>query len=92
MKNYLKVDNKFELKEHLQYQNDAKRQEKEKKLNFLSLASLNIGVYLIIPILLGVFIGYNLDIYFKSKPLFTIFFVLLGAISSIYNLFRLTKE
>ena len=34
---------------------------KNKNLNFLSINSLNIGAYLITPILLGVFIGYNLD-------------------------------
>lgn len=92
MKKYLKVDNKFDIKEHLQYQNNTKRQKKDKNLNLLSASSLNIGVYLITPILLGVIIGYNLDIYLKRKPLFTIFFIILGAISSFYNLFRFTKE
>ena len=92
MKKYLKVDNKFDLKEHLQYQNDTKKHKKIINLNFLSVSTLNIGVYLITPILLGVIIGYNLDIYLKRKPLFTLLFIILGAVSSFYNLFKLTKE
>ena len=91
MRNYLKIDNQFGLKKILQ--NDSKNgKQQHSNLKFLSLASLNIGVYLITPILLGVIIGYNLDRYLKSKPIFTLLFILLGTFSSLYNLFRLTKE
>jgi len=91
MKNYLKIDNQFGLKKI--FQKDSKNgKQQPSNLKFLSLASLNIGVYLITPILLGVIIGYNLDRYLKSKPIFTLLFILLGTFSSLYNLFRLAKE
>ena len=89
MKNYLKIDNKLEL---TKIPTKSKTNIKNKNLNFLSINSLNIGAYLITPILLGVFIGYNLDIYLNSKPIFILFFILLGTFSSLYNLFKLTKE
>lgn len=89
MKNYLKIDQKFNLSNTITTNN-----KKTKKINkdLLSINSLNIGAYLITPILLGVFIGYNLDIYLNSKPIFILFFILLGTFSSFYNLFKLTKE
>ena len=89
MKNYLKIDQKFNLSNTITTTN-----KKTKKINknLLSINSLNIGAYLITPILLGVFIGYNLDIYLNSKPIFILLFILLGTYSSFYNLFKLTKE
>ncbi len=89
MTNYLKIDNKLEL---IKLTTKNKTDKKNKNLNFLNINSLNIGAYLITPILLGVFIGYNLDIYLKSKPIFILIFILLGTYSSFYNLFKLTKE
>ena len=89
MKNYLKIDHKLEL---IKSTANRKANKKINNQNFLSINSLNIGTYLITPILLGVFIGYNLDIYLKSKPLFILVFILLGTFSSFYNLFKLTKE
>ena len=89
MTNYLKIDNKLEL---TKIPTKSKTNIKNKNLNFLSINSLNIGAYLITPILLGVFIGYNLDIYLNSKPIFILLFILLGTYSSFYNLFKLTKE
>lgn len=89
MKNYLKIDNKLDL---INSTSKKETHKNNKNLNFMSINTLNIGVYLITPILLGVFIGYNLDIYLKSKPVFIILFILLGTFSSFYNLFKLTKE
>ena len=91
MKNYLKINNKFELSEFFK-QTKEKNTNKRRTNNVLNINSLNIGAYLITPILLGVFIGYNLDIYLKSKPVFILIFILLGTYSSFYNLFKLTKE
>jgi len=89
VKSYLKIDQKFNLSNTITTTN-----KKTKKINknLLSINSLNIGAYLITPILLGVFIGYNLDIYLNSKPIFILLFILLGTYSSFYNLFKLTKE
>lgn len=89
MSNYLKIDNKLDL---INSTSKKGTNKSNKNVNFLSINSLNIGAYLITPILLGVFIGYNLDIYLNSKPIFILFFILLGTFSSFYNLFKLTKE
>lgn len=89
MSNYLKIDQKFNLSNTIT--TTIKKTKKINK-NLLSINSLNIGAYLITPILLGVFIGYNLDIYLNSKPIFILLFILLGTFSSFYNLFKLTKE
>lgn len=64
----------------------------EKGFKALELTYLNIGLYLIIPILIGVFLGYNMDIWFNSKPFFLIVLLILGTFSSFYNLWKLTKE
>ena len=64
----------------------------EKSDSFDYTKYLNIGFYLAIPLLVGVFAGIKLDEIFNKKPLFTIVFIVLGAISTFYNLIRLTKE
>ena len=53
---------------------------------------LNIGFYLAAPLLIGVFLGVKLDDWLNLKPFFTISLIVLGAIASFYNLFRLTKD
>lgn len=57
----------------------------------LNPAYLNVGIYLATPILLGSFIGYQLDIRFHSKPTYFMIFLILGTASSFYNLWKLTK-
>lgn len=52
----------------------------------------NLGIYFITPLLLGVFLGYQFDRWFKTKPIFILLFILLGTIASFYNLLRLIKE
>ncbi|MGB4966196.1 MAG: AtpZ/AtpI family protein [Microgenomates group bacterium] len=62
-------------------------------MNNLTLAkSLNIGYYMLTPLLGGVFLGLLLDKYFKTKGIFVILFIVLGTISSFYNLYKLVKE
>ncbi len=53
---------------------------------------LNVGMYLATPLLAGVFIGYQLDKYFKTSPFWMITLILLGTVSSFYNLWKLSKE
>lgn len=54
--------------------------------------SMNIGFYLATPLLLGVFLGLFLDRSFHTKPFFTIALIVLGAVGSFYNLYKLVKE
>jgi F0F1-type ATP synthase assembly protein I len=53
---------------------------------------LNIGYYLIIPIIIFLIIGNWLDKIFKTKPIFVLVFLFFGVLSSFYNLYRLVKE
>lgn len=62
-------------------------------MNNLVLAkSLNIGYYLLTPLLVGVFLGILLDRYFKTQGVFILIFIILGSISSFYNLYKVAKE
>lgn len=67
--------------------------KKTKHNNLISLAkSLNIGYYIISPILLGILIGLFLDKFFKTDKFYLNLFFFIGIIGSFYNLFRLIKE
>ena len=86
--NYFEIDKHGDLKKTSQ---DLKRKSKTKKNFFTDSVYMNIGYNLVTPILLGVIIGLALDSRFHSKPVFTVFFIFLGTVSSFYNLFRLIK-
>ncbi|OGK17678.1 hypothetical protein A3D80_04505 [Candidatus Roizmanbacteria bacterium RIFCSPHIGHO2_02_FULL_40_13b] len=64
----------------------------DKKTNLLLAKSLNIGYYLLTPLLVGVFLGLFLDNTFKTKGVFVIILIILGTVSTFYNLYKLTKE
>jgi len=85
---YFEIDKGGELKETSQ---DLKKNPETKKNFFTDSVYMNIGYNLVTPILLGVIIGLALDSRFHSKPVFTVFFIFIGMVSSFYNLFRLIK-
>jgi len=67
--------------------------KKTKNANLSShLQIMNIGFYILTPILIGVFLGLTIDRLLGTKPGFTIFFICFGTIASFYNLYRLTKN
>lgn len=82
-------NNKFEIEKNLP---QTKSQIAVKKDNILLAKYLGLGYYILTPLLLGVICGVTADKIFKSTPLLTLVFIILGAISTFYNLFRLTKE
>lgn len=53
---------------------------------------LNIGVYLAAPILLGVYAGFQLDKHYSTKNFWTLTLLIVGTVSSFYNLWKLIKE
>jgi F0F1-type ATP synthase assembly protein I len=53
---------------------------------------LNLGMYLALPLLIGVFLGQFLDRKLGTKAVFTISFIIFGTISVFYNLFRLYSK
>jgi len=49
-----------------------------------------VGISIITPILLGVFIGQLLDKWIGTKSIFVIIFIILGAGGGFLNLFKIT--
>ncbi len=71
----------------------SRRQNKiDKRKLALSPVYFNVGVYLIVPFLLGIFLGYQLDKWFHSKPIFVLVGIVFGTISAFYNLWKLLNE
>ena len=68
----------------------AKKFKNRKKL--FDFVNLNIGFYIVAPILLGVFLGLGLDYWLQKKPLFFLIFLVLGTLASFFNLFKLLKD
>lgn len=56
---------------------------KSKDLDF---TIMNVGYYVIAPLLIGLFLGLMIDGKFNSKPIGTIIGISLGSIGSFYNL------
>ncbi len=59
---------------------------KNNKKDSIDFSMLNVGYYLITPLLIGVFLGILADGKFHSKPIYTIIGISLGSIGSFYNL------
>lgn len=53
---------------------------------------LNLGYYLITPLILGVILGLAADTYLHTKPAFTLICIVLGTVGTCYNLFRFIKN
>ena len=86
--NFFEIDKRGNLKKATQ---NFDKKAKVKK-DFLSeYINVNVGYSLVTPILLGVIIGLTLDNKFHSKPVFIVSFIFFGLVSSIYNLFKMTK-
>lgn len=92
----LEIDHNFEIKGFDRYIERQKKKalaKKPLKSDNLQLANyMNMGYYLITPLLLGVFFGLVLDNLFKTKPFFVLLLIFLGLVSTFYNLWRLIKE
>jgi F0F1-type ATP synthase assembly protein I len=86
--NYFEIDKHGNLKKTGQ---NLKGKQATKKSFFSDYINVNVGYSLVIPILLGLIVGLALDSRFHSKPVFTVFFIFLGTVSSFYNLFKLIK-
>lgn len=91
-KNLFKVDKSLHVKRVDKPHEFAKKKIESSVNNFLIAKSLNIGYYLITPLLLGVFFGIGLDLFFKTKPLFFLLLFALGIAGSFYNLWKIVTE
>lgn len=80
------------IDKHGKVNNSSVEKTKSEQHSFDYTKYLNIGFYLAIPLLVGVFLGLKLDDVFNTKPALTIVGIVLGAVATFYNLIRLTKE
>lgn len=53
---------------------------------------LNLGFYLAVPLVGGVFLGSYLDTKFHTKPVLTLTFIVIGLVSTFYNLYKTLKN
>lgn len=51
----------------------------------------NIGYYISASVIIGLFLGYQIDKYFNTLPLFTILMIICGIIAGILEIIKLTK-
>ncbi len=82
-----KINEHFEIAPQI-----IKKKKTGEKEFWLNPMLYNVGIYLMTPILLGVFIGFTLDRILKTKPFFVIIFILLGTIGSFYNFWKIAKK
>lgn len=66
-----------------------KKRDYKDTLKNLTLIS-QIGLSVVTPILMGVFLGQLLDKWFGTRSIFVIIFIVLGAGAGVLNLFKLT--
>lgn len=52
----------------------------------------SIGVEFAASVLIGVFIGYRLDLYFHTKPYLMVIGLFFGAAAGFYNLYKLARR
>ncbi len=51
-----------------------------------------VGMSMVAAIAIGTFMGYYIDKYFNTKPIFTIIFMICGVIAAFKNLFYFVKR
>lgn len=71
---------------------EKKEDGNKRKIDRLYEKYLNIGFYLITPLIFGVFFGLYLDSKFAVKPFFTLSGIGLGIVCTFYNLWKLTRD
>lgn len=81
------MDQEGNIKERKDFEEKRKQEKKASPILYF-----NIGFYLVTPILVGLGVGLMFDHWFKTKPVCTILFLLLGMMGSFYNLFTLQKK
>lgn len=67
------------------------KQKHKKNPNKPENESVFVGAEIVAGVVTGGAIGYYLDVFFKTKILFLLIFIILGLISSLYNIYRKYK-
>lgn len=69
----------------------TKKPLQHSKIGNSSSSGNNVIIELMVSLGIATFIGYHLDIFFKTKVLFLFIFIILGLVSSIYNINKKLK-
>lgn len=63
---------------------------KNKKNTFKYLALITqVGINSITPVVLGLFMGSKIDKWLKTRGVFSLIFLVLGAMTAVYNIYKL---
>ena len=87
MNNYLGFDKNFNL-----HNVSGPKKKIIKSDNFLLAKNLNLGYYLVTPMIFGVFLGLFFDNLLKTGKIFFIIFFSIGIIGTFYNLYKIYKD
>ena len=87
-RNYLVFEKEFVVRTSSRIKNTKKSAGGMK----MSQEDLNAGFYIVVPLLAGTFLGYQIDKWFATKPLFLLLGIGLGVVSAFYNLMKLAKK
>ena len=67
--------------------------DSSKKETFVSLLGYStLGIEMGVSLAIGIAMGYFLDIYFKTKPLLTIIFMIFGIIAGMRRVYQIWKK
>jgi|GEM_PF-1525750 predicted F0F1-ATPase subunit len=93
-KGYFEIDRYLEMKrvDSGSSLNIKKNADKDEENRFVLASFVNIGYYILTPIILGVVVGLYFDKIFKTKGFFVSLLIIFGALSSIYNIWKIVKE
>jgi len=89
MKRHLMVNKDFKIVVRPIVKNINK---KVKKSNFSVVNYINIGYYILTPLLVGVFLGLIIDRWLGLKGSFVILFIFFGTLAAFYNLYKIYKN
>jgi len=85
-KHFLKIDNQGNIQE------TSENEIKKKKLKGNYLKYCSIGINLVTPILIFLFLGIMIDKWTGKEPLFTLIFIFLGAFGSLFNMYKIAVK
>lgn len=84
------IDKNFKLVNQTHH---STSQKDSKSYDYLMLAKYaSMGYYVLTPILLGVFFGLGIDMYFNTRPKATVGMLVFGVIASFYNLYKIVRD
>lgn len=92
MRNHFHIDKNLEIKKGSSLKAQIINKKNSKFYNLILAKNLNLGYYLITPMIFGVFLGLFLDRLLKTGRTFFIILFSIGIIGTFYNLYKIYKD